>query len=135
MEKKMSKVEFFEAVARGEMTEEIKARAAELCEAMKVSNAKRAAKQAEKADEAYAPFIEIFVNAMNEKAQTASDLLHLFEGMETPSGKEPSVQFVSAVARKVVAAEFADKVSVKVKGKGQQVGYVAHGVTVDGSAE
>lgn len=135
MEKKMSKVEFFEAVACGVMNDEIMAKATELVEAMRASNAKRAAKQAEKADETYAPFIDIFTNAMNEKPQTASDLLPLFDGMETPSGKAPSVQFVSSIARKAVAAELADKVQVKVKGKGSQVGYVAHGAVVDGSAE
>lgn len=135
MEKTMSKVAFYEAVAQGTMNDEIMAKAAELFEAMKASNAKRAAKQAEKSDEAYAPFIEIFAGAMGEKPQTASDLLPLFDGMETPSGKAPSVQFVSSIARKVVAAELADKVSVKVRGKGSQVGYVAHDVTADGSAE
>ena len=120
----MTKREMFELVAKGEMNEEIMAKAQELIEAMDSEKSKRAAKQAEKNSEAYAPFIAIFADALSAEPKTASDMLPLFDGMETPSGKAPSVQFVSALARKVIAQGFAAKVDVKVAGKGTQKGYV-----------
>ena len=120
----MTKKEFYEAIENSEMSEEIKAVATKLREAMEASNEKRATKVAEKANEAYAPFIEIFVGALGTEAKTASDLLPLFEGMTTPAGKEPSVQFVSAVGSKAVKQGLASKVDVKVTGKGVQKGYV-----------
>ena len=120
----MTKREFYEAIENGTMNEEIKAMAAKLREAMDTANSKRAAKVQEKASEAYAPFIEIFVSALSAEAKTASDLLPLFEGMTTPAGKEPSVQFVSAVGSKAVKQGLASKVEVKVTGKGTQKGYV-----------
>ena len=119
----MTKREMFELVAKGEMNEEIMAKAQELIEAMDSENSKRAAKQAEKASEAYAPFIEIFVDALGTEPKTASDLLPLFDGMETPSGKAPSTQFVSALARKVIAQGLASKVDVKIEGKAKK-GYI-----------
>ena len=77
-----------------------------------------------KASEAYAPFIEIFVGALSDEAKTASDLLPLFEGMTTPAGKKPSVQFVTAVGGKAVKQGLASKVDVKITGKGTQKAYV-----------
>lgn len=121
----MTKREFYEAIENGTMNEEIKAMATKLREAMEASNEKRATKVAEKTNEAYAPFIEIFVGALGAEPKTASDLLPLFEGMETPAGKVPSVQFVTAVGGKAVKQGLAAKVDVKVTGKGTQKGYVA----------
>ena len=120
----MTKREFYEAIENGTMNEEIKAMATKLREAMDLSNEKRAAKVQEKASEAYSPFIEIFMGALGADPKTASDLLPLFEGMTTPAGKEPSVQFVSAVGGKAVKQGLASKVDVKVAGKGTQKGYV-----------
>ena len=120
----MTKREFLKAIAEGTMNEEVMAKAAEMIEAMDEANAKRASKQGEKSSEAYAPFIEKFVGALSDEAKTASDLLPLFDGMETPAGKVPSVQFVSSVGRKAVEQGLASKVEVKVTGKGKQVGYV-----------
>ena len=120
----MTKREFYEAIENGTMNEEIKAMATKLREAMDLSNEKRAAKVQEKASEAYAPFIEIFMGALGTEPKTASDLLPLFEGMTTPAGKEPSVQFVTAVGGKAVKQGLASKVDVKVTGKGTQKGYV-----------
>ena len=120
----MTKREFYEAIENGTMNEEIKAMATKLREAMEASNEKRATKVAEKTNEAYAPFIEIFVGALSAEPKTASDLLPLFEGMETPAGKVPSVQFVTSVGGKAVKQGLASKVDVKVTGKGTQKGYV-----------
>ena len=119
----MTKREMLEAVAAGKMNEEIQAKAQATLEAMDSEKSKRAAKQAEKSAEAYAPFIEKFVDALTDEPQTASVLLPLFEGMITPSGKEPSVQFVTAVAKKAIAQDLAEKVDVKVANKGTQKGY------------
>lgn len=120
----MTKREFLKAIAAGTMNEEVMAEAAKMIEAMDLSNEKRAAKVQEKASEAYAPFIEIFMGALGAEPKTASDLLPLFEGMITPAGKEPSVQFVTAVGGKAVKQGLASKVDVKVAGKGTQKGYV-----------
>ena len=119
----MTKREFLNAIAAGTMNDEIMAQASAMIEAMDAANSKRAAKQSEKSSEAYAPFIEIFVGALGTEAKTASDLLPLFEGMTTPAGKEPSVQFVTAVGGKVVAQGLASKVDVKIEGKTKK-GYV-----------
>lgn len=120
----MTKREFLKAIAAGTMNDEVMAEAAKMIEAMDLSNEKRAAKVQEKASEAYAPFIEIFMGALDAEPKTASDLLPLFEGMTTPAGKEPSVQFVTAVGGKAVKQGLASKVDVKVAGKGTQKGYV-----------
>lgn len=120
----MTKREFLKAIAAGTMNDEIMAEAVRQIEAMDTANSKRAAKVAEKSSEAYAPFIEIFVGALSTEAKTASDLLPLFEGMTTPAGKEPSVQFVTAVGGKAVKQGLASKVDVKVTGKGTQKGYI-----------
>lgn len=122
----MTNREFFEAIVNGTMNEEIQAYALGAIEKMDNANAKRAAKIGEKSAEAYAPFVEAFVGALGHgaaEAKTASTILPVFDGMETPSGKVPSVQFVSAVARKALAAGLCVKGEVKVKGKGAQVGY------------
>ena len=120
----MTKREFYVAIANGEMNDEVKAMAEKLREVMDTVNSKRAAKVQEKASEAYAPFIEIFVGALSDEAKTASDLLPLFDGMTTPAGKKPSVQFVTAVGGKAVKQGLASKVDVKITGKGMQKGYV-----------
>ena len=120
----MTKREFLNAIAAGTMNDEIMAQASAMIEAMDTANSKRAAKVQEKASEAYAPFIEIFMGALDAEPKTASDLLPLFEGMTTPAGKEPSVQFVTAVGGKAVKQGLASKVDVKVAGKGTQKGYV-----------
>ena len=120
----MTKREFLEAVAMGTMNEEIQAKAREIREAIDVAANKRSIKLEEKSNEAYAPFIEIFTAALTNEPKTASDLLGLFEGMETPSGKTPTVQFVSSLGTRVVKAGLAEKVDVKITGKGTQKGYV-----------
>ena len=130
----MTKREFLNAIAAGTMNEEIMAQASKMIEAMDAGNEKRIAKAAEKASEAYAPFIEIFVGALGAEAKTASDLLSLFEGMTTPAGKKPSVQFVTAVGGKAVKQGLASKIEVKVEGKTKK-GYVIAEAETEMAAE
>lgn len=119
----MTKREMMEMVAAGKMNEEIQAKAQEILEAMSADKEKRAAKQAEKADSVYAPFIEKFVGALTAEPKTATDILPVFEGDIAPSGKPVSVQFVSSLARKAKAQGLCEQVDVKVPKKGTQKGY------------
>lgn len=121
----MTQRQFFEAVAQGTMNEEIQAKAQAILDALAASNDKRAAETAKKSAETYAPFITKFAACLTDKPQTATDLLKYFEDETAPSGKPVSVQFLSSVGAKVVAAGLATKVNVTIKGKGVQKGYVA----------
>ena len=119
----MTKREMLEAIARGEMTVELMEKAKEILAQDEATRAKHSEKQAEKAAEVYKPFLEVFVQALTEEPQTATDLLPKFEGMTTPSGKAPSVQFVSSLGTKAEKAHLCEKVEVKIKGKGTQKAY------------
>ena len=120
----MTKREMMEMVAAGKMTEEVQEMAVKMLEAMDAEKEKRAAKQAEKAETVYAPFIEKFVGALTAEPKTATDILPVFEGDIAPSGKEVTVQFVSSIARKAMAQGLCKQVDVKVPKKGPQKGYV-----------
>lgn len=119
----MTKREMMVKVAAGEMTAEIQEMAQKILEVMDAEKEKRAAKQAEKSEGVYAPFIEKFIGALTDEPKTATDILAVFEGETAPSGKEVSVQFVSSIGGKAVAQGLCEKVDVKVKGKGTQKGY------------
>ena len=120
----MTKREFLNAIAAGEMTEEVIAFAGEEIEKMDAANAKRREKNAERKaqnDE----FVDLFVSFLNDEPKTASDIMALMSEVERPDGKAVNVQWVSSLGRKAVEAERAAKVDVKVTGKGTQKGYVA----------
>ena len=120
----MTKREFLNAIAAGEMTEEVIAFANEEIEKMDAANAKRREKNAERKaqnDE----FVDLFVSFLNDEPKTASDIMALMGEVERPDGKAVNVQWVSSLGRKAVEAERAAKVDVKVTGKGTQKGYVA----------
>ena len=119
----MTKREMMVKVAAGEMSEEIQAMAQKILEAMDADKEKRAAKQAEKSESVYAPFIEKFVGALTAEPKTATDILPVFEGDIAPSGKPVTVQFVSSVAHKAMARGLCEQVDVKVPKKGPQKGY------------
>lgn len=119
----MTKHEMMEAIARGEMTVELIEKAKEILAQEKAARVKRSEKQAERAAEVYKPFFEVFVQALTEEPQTATDLLPKFEGRITPSGKAPTVQFVSSLGAKAEKAHLCEKVEVKIKGKGTQKAY------------
>lgn len=120
----MTKREFLNAIAAGEMTEEVIAFAGEEIEKMDAANAKRREKNAERKalnDE----FVDLFVSFLNDEPKTASDIMALMGEVERPDGKAVNVQWVSSLGRKAVEAERAEKVDVKVTGKGTQKGYIA----------
>lgn len=120
----MTKREFLNAIATGEMTEEVIAFANEEIEKMDAANAKRREKNAERKaqnDE----FVDLFVSFLNDEPKTASDIMALMGEVERPDGKAVNVQWVSSLGRKAVEAERAAKVDVKVTGKGTQKGYVS----------
>lgn len=127
----MTQRQFLEAIAQGTMNEEIQTKAQAMLDGLAASNDKRAAKVAEKSAETYAPFIAKFAACLTDKPQTATDLLKNFEDEVAPSGKPVSVQFLSSVGAKVVAAGLATKVDVTIKGKGSQKGYVAATLPTD----
>jgi hypothetical protein len=112
-------------IAAGEMNEEIMAKAQEMLDKMAEEKEKRAVKVAEKAEEVYAPYISKFVSVLGEEPRTATDILTAFEGYTAPSGKPVSVQFISSIGGKAVAQGLAEKIDVKISGKGTQKGYRA----------
>ena len=124
----MTKREFLNAIAAGEMTEEVIAFANEEIEKMDAANAKRREKNAERKaqnDE----FVDLFVSFLNDEPKTASDIMALMGEVERPDGKAVNVQWVSSLGRKAVEAERAAKVDVKVKfGERTMIG---HGLDVD----
>lgn len=90
------------------------------------ANAKRKEKAAEKRA-ANTVYLDMLVSFLDSNPQTATDLKGKFEnaGIVEIDGKAVTVQKVSSLARKAVAAELAAVHDVKVAGKGTQKGYVA----------
>lgn len=120
----MTKREFLNAIATGTINDELVAFATEEIEKMDAANAKRREKNAEKKaqnDE----FVDLFVSLLGDEPKTASDIVALMGDVERPDGKSVNVQWVSSLGRKAVEAERAEKVDVKVTGKGTQKGYIA----------
>ena len=120
----MTNREFYEAITASTLSDEIKEFAANAIVKLDATNAKRRDKNAEKADH-NAPLVDKFVALLNDKPQTATDLLPKFDGMARADGKAFNIQFVSRLGMKAVEAGKAEKVDVKVKGKGTQKGYIA----------
>lgn len=110
----MTKREFLNAVVASDMTDEIKEYAQSQLEKMDFANEKRRNKLSKKA-EANLPIIEAIEKMLTSEPQTA-----------TVIGEQVgiSTQKASSLLRKVVASGFAEKVDVKVKGKGTQKGYL-----------
>ena len=115
----MNEREFLNMIADGTVNDEIAAHAAALLEKMDAANAKRREKSAEKAaarKAEKAPLREALVACLCDEHKTASTLI-------AESGLEIKPQAVSSLFRDLVAAGDIEKVDVKVKGKGKQVGY------------
>lgn len=110
----MTKREFLNAVVASDMADEIKEYAQSQLEKMDFANEKRRNKLSKKA-EANLPIIEAIEKMLTSEPQTA-----------TVIGEQVgiSTQKASSLLRKVVASGFAEKVDVKVKGKGTQKGYL-----------
>ena len=116
----MTDREFFEAVVKANLGEEMTEKA-EACiaridhtnELRKASVAKKsAAKEAERA-----PQRDALAACIGEEAKTATMLI-------AEAGLDLKPQSVSALLKPLVEAGVVGKTEVKVKGKGKQVGYV-----------
>lgn len=94
----MTRKEFLKAVADNKIDVEVMEYAAAENAKLEEAVAKKNEKANEKSNELYSPFISKFMDTMTDELQCAKDLLSIFDGMETPAGKKPSVQFVCAVA-------------------------------------
>lgn len=101
-------------VAGGEINDDLKDWAANEIAKLDAANEKRRNKLSKKA-EANLPIIAAIEEALTSEPQTA-----------TVIGEKVGVstQKASSLLRKVVASGFAEKVDVKVKGKGTQKGYL-----------
>ena len=115
----MTKVEAYNAVINGNVTEEVVAKFEEMLAAHEAENEKRKARQAEKRAEKDKEYDEVIGKIVGEiltedTAMTASEIA---------AELGVNVQKASALMRKVVDRGLATKTDVKVKGKGTQKGY------------
>ena len=116
----MTQREFLENVAQGVMNDEMAAYAAERIVALDAANEKRkevnAVKRAEKEAEK-APIREAIMGVMSTEPKTATTLI-------AEAGVEIKPQAIPSLLKAEVEAGHVLKVDVKVKGKGNQRGYV-----------
>jgi len=122
----MTKREFLDAIVNADVAAEIIEFAESELTKMDEANAKRRAKNDEKAI-ALKPFLDKFAGYLSDEPLTASDIAAKMEsdGVERPDGKAINTQWVTSLGRKLVDAGIADKVDVKVPKKGTQKGYIA----------
>ena len=122
----MTKREFFVKVSAGEMTEEMKAFAAETLVKMDETLAKRKGKLSEKeqakreANEALAR--RVAAEVLCAEAKTATDVAAELTEM---LGEEVKVQKASSLCRKAVELELAVQTDVKIPKKGTQKAYTS----------
>lgn len=112
----MTKREVLNAIVNAEINTEVTEWAEAEIERMDKANARNAEKRAEKAKE-NEPIKAAIFEVLGDEPKTATQIKDEI-GMEGVS-----VQKVSALLRKIVEAGDADKVDVKIKGKGTQKGY------------
>lgn len=112
----MTKREVLNAIVNAEINAEVTEWAEAEMERMDKANARNAEKRAEKAKE-NEPIKAAIFEVLGEEPKTATQIKDEI-GMDGVS-----VQKVSALLRKIVEAGDADKVDVKIKGKGTQKGY------------
>ena len=112
----MTKREVLNAIVNAEINAEVTEWAEAEIERMDKANARNAEKRAEKAKE-NEPIKAAIFEVLGDEPKTATQIKDEI-GMEGVS-----VQKVSALLRKIVEAGDADKVDVKIKGKGTQKGY------------
>lgn len=87
---------------------------------------KNAAKRAEKLEKTYAPYIQKFVNSLDENPKTATDLKNsVFANEIAPSGKNISVQFISIIAKKAIEKNLCQQIEISIPKKGKQKAYIA----------
>ena len=111
---KMTKREFYTAVMKGEIDEQVKLFATEELEKMDATNEKRRNTLTKKAKENEPLLNKIKSEILTEEPKTATDVAAVLE---------VSVQKASGLLRRLVEDGKAAKVDVKIKGKGTQKGY------------
>lgn len=116
----MTNREFFEAIINANLNDEMTDYAKTAIEKLDATNAKRRETMAAKAVEKEAqraPIREAIVNCIGNEPKTATMLI-------AEAGVEIKPQSVPSLLKALVEDGTLDKVEVKVKGKGKQVGYV-----------
>lgn len=116
----MTQREFYEAIQKANVTEEMKEYALAQLKAMDHANELRREKNAAKAVEREAekaPIREAIVAVMTKEAKTATTLI-------AEAGVEIKPQAIPSLLKGLVEAGTIQKVDMKVKGKGTQKGYV-----------
>lgn len=116
----MTNREFYEAIKNGTINDEIIAFAQDAIEKLNHTNELRKASVAKKALEREvekAPIREAIVACINDEPKTATMLI-------AEAGVELKPQSIPSLLKALVEAGELQKVDVKVKGKGKQVGYV-----------
>ena len=111
---KMTKREFYTAIMKGEIDEQVKLFASEELEKMDAVNEKRRNTLSKKAKENEPLLQQITNEILTEEPKTATDVAAVLE---------VSVQKASGLLRRLVEDGKAVKVDVKIKGKGTQKGY------------
>ena len=111
---KMTKREFYTAIMKGEIDEQVKLFATEELEKMDAVNEKRRNTLSKKAKENEPLLNKIESEILTEEPKTATDVAAVLE---------VSVQKASGLLRRLVEDGKAAKVDVKIKGKGTQQGY------------
>ena len=111
---KMTKREFYTAIMNDEIDKQVKLFAAEKLEKMDAANEKRRNTMSKKAQENLPLMEKIMDEILGEEPKTATDVSEVLE---------VSVQKASGLLRRLVEEGRAEKVDVKIKGKGTQKGY------------
>ena len=111
---KMTKREFYTAIMKGEIDEQVKLFATEELEKMDAVNEKRRNTLSKKAQENQPLLQQITNEILTEEPKTATDVAAILN---------VSVQKASGLLRRLVEDGQAVKVDVKIKGKGTQKGY------------
>lgn len=116
----MLKREFYEAVANGITNDEVKTAAREALEQLNHSNELRRAAAAKKAVEKEAeraPIRQAIMNVLTKDPKTASMLIE-------EAGVEIKPQAIPSLLKGMVEDGTVAKTKIKIKGKGEQVGYI-----------
>lgn len=116
----MTKRELYEAVVNGNINDEVIAAAREAIEQLDHSNELRKAATAKKAIEKEAeraPIRQAIMNVLTKDPKTASMLIE-------EAGVEIKPQAIPSLLKGMVEDGTVAKTKIKIKGKGEQVGYI-----------
>ena len=111
--------EFYEAIIKADVNEELVDFAQKAIDTLDTQNAKRREKNAEKALEKEAeraPIRDAIVGVITDEPKTATTLIE-------EAGVELKPQAIPSLLKGLVNDGVIEKTEVKVKGKGKQVGY------------